>query len=277
MNNKLFSIIIPCYNCEKYIDDTLKSVKLQNFNDFEIICIDDGSTDLTLKKIKFWKKEFNGKLRIIVQKHKGVSSARNIALKRAKGKYIVFLDGDDKMEKGLLSSLCNVIKSDPDCVIGEFKCIAEKGIKKLSCENIDKTKIINRSQEEVLDYLYQLRFIMAVWRFVIKRNIIESNKIIFNEKVIHEDEEWLTKILLYCNSFQCIDKPFVTYRKRKNSITTNPTNFNYISKLDIAKNLLKFSEQFTDYRKTHILRKVYRLCKEMYYTLMEQAEDKERL
>ncbi len=277
MNNKLFSVIIPCYNCEKYIDDTLKSVKSQNFNDFEIICVDDGSTDLTLKKIKSWKKEFNSKLKLICKKHKGVSHARNIALKRAKGEYIVFLDGDDKMEKGLLCSLSNVIKSNTDCIIGEFKCIAEKGIKKLSCENIDKTKIIGRSQEEVLDYLYQLRFIMAVWRFVIKRKIIEDSKIFFNEKVIHEDEEWITKILLYCNSFQCIDIPFITYRKRKNSITTNPTNFNYISKLEIAKNLLKFSEQFTDYRKTHILRKTYRLCKEMYYTLMEQAEYKDQL
>ena len=83
MNNKIFSVIIPCYNCEKYIDDTLKSVKLQNFNNFEIICVDDGSTDLTLKKIKFWKKEFNGKLKLICKKHKGVSRARNIALKRS--------------------------------------------------------------------------------------------------------------------------------------------------------------------------------------------------
>ena len=147
----------------------------------------------------------------------------------------------------------------------------------MSCERIDKTQIIGKSQEEVLDYLYQLRFIMAVWRFVIKKDIIKRNKIFFNEKVIHEDEEWLTKILLYCNLFQCIDIPFVTYRKRKNSITTNPTNFNYISKLEIAKNLLKFSEQFTDYRKTHILRKAYRLCKEMYYILMEQTEGKYQL
>ena len=275
MKNSKFSIIVPCYNSEKYIGITLQSVIQQDFANYEIICVDDGSTDETLNKIKYWKSKFNGKLKIIAKRHRGVSRARNIGLRRASGEYIVFLDSDDKMEKRLLYSLNEVIeKSNPDCIIGGFKCEAEEGIRLLSCEDIKKDKIIDRSQEEVFEYLFQQRFIMAVWRFVIRSEIVKRNKILFNEGVIHEDEEWLTKILLYCKSFQCIDIPFITYIKRKNSITTNPTNFNYISKLEIAKNLLKFSESFVGYKKIHILRKTYRLCKEIYYTLMEQAGDK---
>lgn len=274
MSSKLFSIIIPCYNSEKYIDDALKSVSIQTFDNYEIICVDDGSTDLTLKKLRLWKSCFGGKLKIICQKHGGVSKARNMALNKSKGKYIVFLDSDDKMESGLLQSLSVVINnSNPDCVIGEFKCIAERGMKKLTCENLDKNKIINKSQADVLEYLHQLRFIMAVWRFVIKTAIYKDNRLFFNENVVHEDEEWLTKILMYCYTFQCVDLPFVTYRRRGNSITTNPTNFNYASKLEIANNLLSFSEQFDGYKKRFILRKAYRLCKEIYYTLMEQVED----
>lgn len=277
MKNPMFSIIIPCYNSEKYIDTTLQSIKEQVFKNYEVLCINDGSTDNTIKRLKYWKRIFKNQMRVITIKHQGVSAARNIGLKNSRGIYAVFLDSDDMLNDGVLEQINKAyILTRPDCFIGRFDCIAEKGIKPIRCELTDIAEISGKNQEEVLDYLHELKFIMAVWRFVIRIDIIKNNKIFFNETIVHEDEEWITKVLLYCQSFDSINIPFVTYRKRKGSITTSPTIFNYISKLIVAQNLLKFSEDFEGYQNKHLLRKAYRLCKEIYYTLMEKAEGIDR-
>lgn len=90
-----FSIIIPAYNVEKYIEQTLKSVLFQSFKDFEVICVDDGSEDKTLKIIeKYEKKDHRIKI-LKTKKHIGPGGARNLAIKEACGKYIACVDADD--------------------------------------------------------------------------------------------------------------------------------------------------------------------------------------
>ena len=94
-----FSIIIPAYNMEKYIKKTLDSVKKQTFKDYEVIVIDDGSTDKTVEVAK----KFD--VKVIEHKHAGLSVVRNAAIKEAKGDYLVLLDSDDWWDKDLLKKL----------------------------------------------------------------------------------------------------------------------------------------------------------------------------
>lgn len=111
------SVIIPVYNAEKYIRIAIQSILKQNFLDFEIICIDDGSIDNSLN---ICKEEARHDDRIIVleQKNQGVSSARNKAIKTAKGKYIIFLDSDDYYADNSLNTMYNDIEeADIDAVI----------------------------------------------------------------------------------------------------------------------------------------------------------------
>ena len=98
------SIIIPVYNVEKYLDECINSAVNQTFDDIEIICVNDGSTDGSLEIIEKHASK-DKRIRIISQEHKGVGSARNAGLDAAKGKYIYFMDSDDYVELNALKRI----------------------------------------------------------------------------------------------------------------------------------------------------------------------------
>ena len=110
-DNPLISIIVPCYNIEKYISKTLESVRNQTFQNFEIILIDDGSKDNTGKILDDYNKK-DKRIKVIHKINEGVSQARNIGIENAVGEYIYFLDGDDLIEKNLLERANEVFKNN---------------------------------------------------------------------------------------------------------------------------------------------------------------------
>lgn len=115
------AIIIPCYNCEKYIDDCLNSIINQNDlkYTFQIIVVDDGSSDNTISKLEKWKNKISD-FTIISQQNKGAGAARNAGIKVAKSDYIMFLDSDDVLDKKAINTLltkayneqCDVVQAD---------------------------------------------------------------------------------------------------------------------------------------------------------------------
>jgi glycosyltransferase involved in cell wall biosynthesis len=107
-----FSVIIPLFNKESHISNTLNSVYLQTFEDFEVIIIDDQSTDESVKKVNQLK---NNKTFIFQNEEKGVSQARNLGMKKAKGDYFAFLDADDEWMPNHLQDLYQLIKDHPNC------------------------------------------------------------------------------------------------------------------------------------------------------------------
>jgi len=122
----LISIIVVTYNRAHYIKDALDSIKRQTFKDYEIIVVDDGSTDNTKEVLKDY-----GEIRYIYQEHAGISKARNTAVKAAKGKWIATLDSDDLWKEGKLQKQVNYLKYHPDCRIvytsfSKFTDIPEK-------------------------------------------------------------------------------------------------------------------------------------------------------
>ncbi|MFC9597775.1 glycosyltransferase family 2 protein [Peribacillus butanolivorans] len=121
----MFSIIIPVYNKENFIKRTLTSVLNQTFDDFEVIIVNDGSTDGSMKVVK----EFNdGRIRIISQDNNGVSSARNLGIKHAKNNYIAFIDADDIWQPMFLESINKLIELYPDS--GAYYTNYKVGIKR---------------------------------------------------------------------------------------------------------------------------------------------------
>ncbi|GAA4776396.1 MULTISPECIES: glycosyltransferase family 2 protein [Flavobacterium] len=123
MNNILVSIIIPVYNVEKFIVETIESVLNQNFKGIELILVDDGSTDNSLKLCEqFLEKDYN--ITLLRQKNSGVSIARNNGLNQAKGKYIYFLDSDDTIATDFIKTSYEIAKKG-DCdivVVGDYYC-----------------------------------------------------------------------------------------------------------------------------------------------------------
>lgn len=107
----LVSVIIPCYNTAEYIQETLDSVFDQTYQNIEVIAIDDGSTDNTLQKL-YKNQKKNSKLKVIAQKNTYYIVARNNAAKHATGKYLVFLDSDDKIAPTYIEKCCEVAEKD---------------------------------------------------------------------------------------------------------------------------------------------------------------------
>ena len=128
-NNDLISIIIPVYNSSKYLAETIESIENQTYQNYEAIFIDDGSEDNSIETIEKYKSK-NAKIKIIKLSHQGVSNARNIGIKHARGRFLTFLDADDIWFKEKLEKQINFIKeNDYAFVYCNFKYISDDGTK----------------------------------------------------------------------------------------------------------------------------------------------------
>ena len=263
-----FSVIIPAYNTSSCIERCLKSIFDQDFKNLEIIVIDDGSTDDLDRRIKDLRQSYKNFIRFYRTKHKGVSNARNLGLRKSRGEYIVFVDSDDYLNFNVFSYINN-FEEEVDCFIMQFKkydlatndFIDSEHDTKLSAENINK-----RKHEDVLNEFYRTRAITPVWRFVVKSAI--AKKIKFTKNIIFEDEEWSSKVLTKAQSFHLIDKPCYVYVKRENSVTSSLNENAYVSLMKVCFNLLKIAEQQKDeFKKIFLMRKIYLNSEFCYYRI----------
>lgn len=209
------SIIVPVYNVEKYICKCIDSILNQTFTDFELILIDDGSTDKSGKICDEYKKK-DSRIKVIHKKNEGLSSARNIGLDIAQGKYIGFVDSDDYINCEMYSILYkNIIKHDSDIAICAFRKVNKYFNEHV--ENINnEVKVFNNI--EALNNLYgskSLEFIVA-WNKLYKKEIFDETK--YPVGKINEDEFVIHKLYYACKKVIYIDCNLYYYFQRENSI-----------------------------------------------------------
>lgn len=185
MSNKI-SVIIPCYNQEKYIQETLDSVLLQTFSDYEVIIINDGSTDNSLSILTQYTKQYPQKIKLINQENKGVITARNNGISHASGKYIFPLDGDDKIAHNCLEVLYKAMeekKGDVICCQTEYfgerqgrLFVKKPNLKNMSVENqVVVSSLYKKSDwEEYGGYDENLKKGLEDWDFWL--NFLENQK-----------------------------------------------------------------------------------------------------
>ena len=113
--NPILSVIIPAYNCETYIRECLDSVLAQKRDDVEVVAVDDGSSDGTLAILNEYR--YDVRVKVVEASHQGASGARNTGMENAKGKYITFLDCDDKIQQGFLKDGIELAEGDDDLYI----------------------------------------------------------------------------------------------------------------------------------------------------------------
>lgn len=218
--NKLISIIIPLYNAESLINKCLTSLLKQTMTNYEIIIIDDGSTDLSMQEINKIKDE---RIHTYHQKHQGVSSARNLGIKYAQGYYLTFVDADDYLENNYLETLIQAQKqSNADLVICGYYMEYQKHFQKFSYPN----QTIARSNfNQYLIPLYNHRLMYNTWNKLFLKKIIQKHNLSFANRALGEDHLFNQEYLKYCKSIQVIDLPLYHYvRKTPNSTTNNPIN-----------------------------------------------------
>lgn len=176
--SKNISVIIPAYNCEKYIKRCVESVEKQTYSDFEIIIVNDGSKDNTENECNELVKRYSN-ISLINKENGGVSSARNVGIKASQGKYIMFVDADDTLSENALESLVENLKEwDYDIVFGNFDIIGKNNT------IINDSVNYNDNTIDVFEYI-TINYLWAPWGKIIKREFIKKY---FDEKVhIGED------------------------------------------------------------------------------------------
>jgi len=219
-----FSIIVPIYNLEKYIEETINSVLSQSYHDFELILVNDGSSDNS-KEICEKFQSLDNRIIVLNKLNGGVSDARNFGLDHAKGDYIMFLDGDDLMCENVLEALNNKIEEllPVDLLLGKMDYIHENGEYEKSHliypETIDDSDVYDL----ITDLLNKKIFIWNIFAHVYKRSVIEENHLRFNPEYFYgEDLDFMIKIMEKCSNIKPGDMSTCLYRiHREGSITTD--------------------------------------------------------
>jgi|TARA_B100001093_G_scaffold71799_1_gene62360 teichuronic acid biosynthesis glycosyltransferase TuaG len=227
-------IILPCFNCEKTIDETLKSIKSQSYKKWRLLVIDDGSQDKTLGKIKSYSKNKKIKIKIIkIRENKGAGFCRNLALKFSKSEYVAFIDSDDIWQKNKLKIQLEFMKKNKH-MFSYTNYIAFKKINK----NIIKNKILVPSSFNQKKFIKNTSICTST--MMIKRSIIKNVK--FTNTKRCEDFFFKCQILKRYTAFR-VNKYLTLYRISKNSLQSSKIkNIYWLWKINARFNKLNFIE-----------------------------------
>ena len=218
-----FSIIIPVYNAELYLKQCVDSVLSQDYHDYEIILINDGSTDQSGLIVDAYAKN-NNNVSAIHQKNSGPSVARNSGLDMCTGDYVIFLDSDDYLSNNALKRVDKTIeKFSPDI-------IAWYGMRFSSSGEMMEGVPFRKGLEEPVSgkqfyriSLYQDRLSGAAYYYIYKRSFLEKNHFRFKEGLFHEDELWVPIVLYNASTVVDLKCRFICYRcDNVTSITRDP-------------------------------------------------------
>lgn len=211
MENPLISVIIPIYNVEQYLHACIKSVLEQSYRHWELILVNDGSTDNSLAICKEYAVQNKG-VKVVDTKRGGVSAARNAGLQVAHGDYITFSDSDDTLEKDALMHYARAVgKYQPDIVKGGYKTIFYTGNTAL-CSNAEETCETNVLS--FFDKIQENRYNTFLWNTLYKRSIVQGLQ--FDVTLCWlEDHIFTLECLLRARKMVVIDACVYNYMVRK--------------------------------------------------------------
>ena len=215
MDSKLVSVIIPAYNAEEYLKETLDSLMRQRFKDFEIIVIDDGSEDSTWEIIKYYQEKYPKIICAYRQENCGLSATRNRALKYVKGKYIAFVDADDIVDRDYLKTLYDAcVQESADIAVGGYKKFESDSKKIIYTRNAKKWNVdFGNGIHHVFQYspcgkLFSTKFIM-------------EHGFVFSEGEQLEDGPYGVMTLILADKVAVLDSYGYKYRVHEKSIMGN--------------------------------------------------------
>lgn len=244
-------VIIPSYNCENTLERTVESIINSGLKSFDIILVDDGSTDKTPALCDALSEKFENVL-CIHKKNGGVSSARNEGIRAAKGEYLLFFDSDDTAECGAFSEAEKILtEKSPDMLIFGMSFDYYKNGKMYRRDELVYEKEGLFSKKELIDdfqELYICNALSSSCNKFFKKSIIDKNAILFDEKmIILEDFEFSLKNICFCENFYCLKKALYHYKQPENEkkilgrLKKIPQASEYIKPIENDAELLKSS------------------------------------
>lgn len=205
--NPLISVVIPVFNAEKYLKQCIDCVVAQTYDNYEIIIINDGSTDKSGEIIDYYTKKYD-KIHSFLKQNGGVSSARNYGIDKASGEYICFIDADDIIETNYLDILFNALQGIADCSVGGFKYINVPKEKEIIVVPLkEEIKNLNNSILDFLDYEkndWQRYMVNRLF----KMSVIKQHQLKFREDIFFKEDG------LFLIDYLCASNGFVGYANK---------------------------------------------------------------
>lgn len=241
--NPDFSIIVPVYKVEEVLEKTIDSILKQTHKDFELLLIDDGSPDKSgeiCDKYSF----IDNRIRVFHQKNKGVSSARNLGLKQALGKNIIFIDSDDIVEHGFLEHILPYVNTY-DMVFWGLKVFSLRENKYIEGFKPKQISTNTSSISDLVYHLFKIGLLGYMCSMSVSRKILTENNILFDEDIsLHEDSLFCYNCLLHAKSALTLPyQPYIYMVDEMGNSLSAKTPANYyeiaLKRISVISSLLK--------------------------------------
>lgn len=217
------SVVIPVYNTQNYLNECIDSVLNQSFKDFEIICINDGSTDNSLSILSDYEVS-DERIKVISQQNRGLGASRNEGLKLAQGEYVLFLDSDDYLTPDALEKLYNqAYANDLDLILFKIANFNYKTLKESHSDYFDMKFLKEIVNEDIFNWMIVKDCIFDIsvtaTSKLFKRSLISN--IEFPEDLLFEDNLFFTKVIFNAKHVYFLDEYLYYRRIRPDSITNS--------------------------------------------------------
>ena len=219
----LISIIVPIYNVDKYLRECIDSIIYQPFSDYELILVNDGSSD-GCPVICDEYAASDSRIKVIHKQNGGLSDARNVGISAAIGNYLLFIDSDDYIADGSLAKIAQGIEADGECDVTLLRIIGvlNDGTFKDLGYKYDKTKLYRKDKNEVLKYFEKIAtYPVSACIKLVRRQFIVDNELYFTKGILCEDLDQMLALLLVAKTYNCFDFSYYIYRNlREDSISS---------------------------------------------------------
>lgn len=219
---KKISIVIPVYNVEAYLEECLDSILSQKYTDYEIICVNDASTDSSLQILQHYNQQYPDIKIISNDRNRGLSYTRNHGLLEAEGDYVWFVDSDDLICENALKEISDIIENQTaDILFFNMMMRDESDYAKKNPREKKKNLKENQIQSglELLKEFYEKNnWKIEVWRQIYRRQFLTNEGLRFFEGILHEDNLFTFQSLIKAERVINVEKEFYVYRRREGSI-----------------------------------------------------------
>ena len=261
----IVSIIVPIYNVEKYIEECILSIINQTFKKIEIILVNDGANDKSMERIEKYIIS-DKRIKVINQLNSGLSVARNNGLKIATGKYILFVDSDDYIDKNMIKIMYNAAENENlDIVMCGYNRIVNNVIQNVDSPLKNDHIYCKEEIEELIYKAHESKFIWFVCRNLYRKKMLTENSIRFMEDIkFGEDSIFNLYAYYYAKRVMCVGKYLYNYRCNPNSLTQKKykpylyeniikqvqAKLNFYKKFNLEN---KYKNDFNEYLLSHTL------------------------
>ena len=210
------SVVIPIYNVQDYLAACLDSVIVPGLGDYEIIAVNDGSTDSSRKVVGEYEEKYKPLLKVVDTPNGGLSHARNVGIDAAQGEYLLFVDSDDYLTEHAVREILQITEQDFDIAVFDFVHVDEDGKVTAGFDGSGKTERFTLKEEP--EFLFSPHnAVNKIW----KRSLFTESGICFPERLWYEDLATSPKLYALAGSILPVHRAWYCYLQRQGSITNN--------------------------------------------------------